>query len=256
MLNVGLALSGGAVRGASHIGVLKALEEFDIKPNVISGVSAGSIIAVFYSAGYSPDEMEKILLNTDIKKYLKPKFPKVGFFSLEKLDIFLERYIGKIDLKDLNKTTYITVVNYPNGVVEYIKEGDLITYVKASCSLPVVFEPTYINGIPYIDGGIMDNLPVEPLIKEKSDYIIGSEVNPLGRFSDKPNILKVSVRSLFLAIRSNTEKSKKVCDLFIQPPELTKIGLFSIKDLKKAIDIGYNYTKELLKREKIDKLLK
>ncbi len=256
MLNVGLALSGGAVRGASHIGVLKALEEFDIKPNVISGVSAGSIIAVFYSAGYSPDEMEKILLNTDIKKYLKPKFPKVGFFSLEKLDIFLEKYIGKIDLNQLNKTTYITVVNYTTGSVEYIKEGDLISYVKASSSLPVIFEPTYIDNIPYIDGGLMDNLPVKPLIDEKLNFIIGSEVNPMAVFSNKPNILKLAVRSLFLAIRSNTENSKRLCNLFIQPPQLKEIGLFSIKDLKKAIDIGYSYTKELLKREKIDKLLK
>ncbi len=256
MLNIGLALSGGAVRGASHIGVLKALEEFNIKPNIISGVSAGSIIAVFYSAGYSPNEMEKILLNTDIKKYLKPKFPKVGFFSLEKLDILLERYIGKIDLNQLNKTTYITVVNYTTGTVEYIKEGDLISYVKASCSLPVIFEPTYINEKPYIDGGLMDNLPIKPLLNENADFIIGSEVNPMGIFSDKPNIFKLSVRSLFLAIRSNTEKSKELCNLFIQPPELINIGLFAIKDLKKAIDIGYNYTKEFLKREKIDKILK
>ena len=200
--------------------------------------------------------MKKILLKTDIKKYIKPKFPKVGFFSLEKLDNLLEKYIGKIDLKDLKKTTYLTVVNYSEGKIEYIKEGDLITYVKASCSLPVVFEPTYINGIPYIDGGIMDNLPVEPLRKENCDYIIGSEVNPLGRFSSEPNIIKLSVRSLFLAIRSNTEKSKALCDLFIQPPNLTEIGLFSVKDLKKAIDIGYLYTKKLLKEKEVYKKLK
>ena len=251
MGKVGIALSGGAVRGASHIGVLKALEEFGIKPNVISGVSAGSIIAVFYSAGYPPNEMEDILLKTDIKKYIKPKFPKVAFFSLEKFDTLLERYIGRIDLKSLKITTYITVVNYSTGTVEYVKEGDLITYVKASCSLPVVFEPTYINSVPYIDGGIMDNLPVEPLLKENCSYIICSEVNPLGRFSDSPNIIKLSVRSLFLAIRSNTEKSKKLCDLFIQPPDLISIGLFSINDIKKAIDIGYLYTKDLLKNKPI-----
>ena len=250
MKKLGIVLSGGAVRGASHIGVLKALEEYGIKPDLISGVSAGSIIAVFYSAGYSPKEMEDILLKTDIKKYLKIKFPKVSFFSLEKLDIFLEKYIGKIDLKDLQKTTFITVVNYNDGTVEYVKEGDLISYVRASCSLPIIFEPTYINGTIYIDGGIMDNLPVEPLLKEGCKFSICSEVNPMASFSNNLNIFKLSIRTLFLSIRANTEKNKKLCNLFIQPPELIEIGLFSIKDLKKALDIGYFYTKNLLKNNK------
>ncbi|RUM59198.1 MAG: Patatin [Persephonella sp.] len=245
-MKIGLVLSGGAVRGATHIGVLKALKEFGIEINILSGVSAGSIIAVFYAAGYSPKEMEDILLKTDIKKYLKLKFPKQAFFSLEKLDILLERYIGRIDLSELKIKTYITVIDYTIGEVKYIDKGDLIQYIKASCSLPVVFEPTYIDGKPYIDGGIMDNLPIEPLIKEKCELKICSEVNPFPEFSPNPNIFKLAVRSLFLAIRSNTENNKKYCDIFLQPPQLVEIGLFSIKDLKKAIDIGYNYTKKFL----------
>jgi NTE family protein len=244
--NIAIALSGGAVRGASHIGVLRALEEFGIKPNIVSGSSAGSIIAVFYSAGYSPKEMEEILLKTKYFDYIKIKFPKTAFFSLEKLDKIFEKYISVKDISELQKKTYITIVNLKKGQPEYIDKGNIGLYVKASCALPVVFEPVYINGEPYIDGGIMDNLPVEPFLKYKDIYIIGSEVNPMPSNLKGFNIISLGILSFYLSMRANVEKNKKYCDLFIQPPDLAKIGLFNTKKIKDAIDIGYFYTKKLL----------
>ena len=244
--NIGIVLSGGAVRGSAHIGVLKALEEYHIKPKFISGVSAGSIVSVFYGDGYTPKEMEEILLKTDYFSYIKPKFPKTSFFSLEKMDKLFDKYISKKNLQDLDKKVFVCITNLLNGNTEYIDKGNISLYVRASCSLPMFFEPTIINGTPYIDGGITDNLPVEPL-RNISDFIIGSEVNPLGRIKNIPNIFSLGLRTLYLAIRSNTERSKTYCDIFIQPPELVKIGLFSTKQIKEAVDIGYLYTKKILK---------
>ncbi len=243
---VGIVFSGGAVRGAAHIGVLKALEEYDIKPKFISGVSAGSIVSVFYGDGYSPKEMEEILLKTDYFSYIKPRFPKVSFFSLEKMDKLFDKYISKKNLQDLDKKVFICITDLLTGNTEYINSGNISLYVRASCSLPMFFEPTVINGVPYIDGGITNNLPVEPL-RNISSFIIGSEVNPLGRIKKIPNIFSLGLRSLYLAIRSNTERNKAYCDIFIQPPQLVKIGLFSTKQIKEAIDIGYLYTKRILK---------
>jgi len=244
--NIAIALSGGAVRASAHIGVLKALEEFGIKPNVLSGSSAGSIIAVFYAAGYTPQEMEDLLLKTKFFDYISFRFPKVAFFSLEKMDIFFEKYLGIKDLNKLKKKTYISVVNLQEGAVEYVDEGDLSLYVRASCSLPILFEPTYIGGVPYIDGGIMDNLPIDPFLNYKNIYIIGSEVNPIVKRIRKINIFSLAIRTLFLSIRANTEKNKNYCDLFIQPVDLVRVGLFETKKLREAIDIGYFYTKRLL----------
>jgi len=251
--NIAISLSGGAVRGAAHIGVLRALEEFGIKPNIVAGASAGSIIAAFYSAGYTPDEMEEIILKTKFFSYLKPKFPKDAFFSLEKMDRIFEEYIDVKDISQLKKKTYIVVVNLKTGEAEYIDRGDLKTYVRASCSLPVIFEPVFINGIPYIDGGIVDNLPVKPFLEYENTYIIGSEVNPLSPNIGKLNIFSIAMRSFFLAVRASIERNKTYCNLFIQPPEIIRIGLFETKKIKEAIDIGYNYTKKyLIKKFQLD----
>jgi len=247
--NIGISLSGGAVRGAAHIGVLKALEEFGIKPNIIAGASAGSIIATFYGAGYTPQEMEEIILKTKFFNYIKPKFPKDAFFSLEKMDRIFKEYIGVNDLSKLKKKTYVVVVNLKTGDPEYIDRGNLSLYVRASCSLPVIFEPVFINGIPYVDGGIVDNLPVKPFLDYESIYIIGSEVNPLSPHIRKLNIFSIAMRSFFLAVRSNIERNKNYCNLFIQPPEIIRIGLFETKRIKEAIDIGYNYTKKYINKK-------
>ena len=248
-MSIGVALSGGAVRGLAHIGVLKALEESGIKPDIVSGVSAGSIIGAFYCGGYSPKEMEDIALKTNLNSFILPSLSKKALFSLDKLEKFLEKYIGKIDIKDLKIPLIVAATNLNKAKVEYFENGDLIKIVKASCSIPVMFKPVKIDKDYYVDGGIMNNLPVEPL-KERSKIVIGVEVNPfLEEERDFSNIISIGIRSFYLAIRSNTEASKKLCDLVIQPIELVNIPLFATWKAKGAIDIGYYYAKELIKKQ-------
>ncbi|WP_456402615.1 patatin-like phospholipase family protein [Persephonella sp.] len=250
-MSVGIALSGGAVRGAAHIGVLKALEDRGIYPEVISGSSAGSIVGAFYASGYSPSEMEEIALKTKFFSYLKPELSFSALFSLEKLERFIEKYIGKKNINELEKKFFVCATNLNKGVPEYISDGDLFLWISASSSLPFVFKPVEINGFTYIDGGIMDNLPVEPL-QNLSDFIIGVDVNPLGVENKLNNAFSILIRSFYLAFRSNVELRKKMCDLFIQPDKLKDVGLFSAWKIKEAIDIGYNYTKEILDRNDLN----
>jgi len=243
---VGLALSGGAVRGAAHIGVLKALKEFGIEPSVISGSSAGSIIAVFYAAGYSPEEIEEIAVKTNILSMLRPAFNFTALFSFEKMEDFFSKYIEEKDLSQLKKEIYVCATNLNTGTPVYFNKGDIFTVVSASCALPFIFKPVEIDNQLFIDGGIMDNLPVEPLL-DKGDFIIGSEVNPLGEEKNLNNPFNILIRSFYLAIRSNVDVRKKYCHLFLQPPQLAQIGLFSTSKIQEAIDIGYEYTKNILK---------
>ena len=246
-MNFGIVLSGGAVRGLAHIGVLKALEENGIYPRYISGSSAGAIIGTFYAAGYSPNEMEQIALKTNIFDYIKPNIPpSKALFSLEKLDSFIDRYISKKDLSKLEKTIYICATNLDLGFPEYFSKGDITTLLAASSALPFIFSPVKIGKYTYVDGGITNNLPVEPLINI-TDIKIGVDVNPLGIEKDLNNPVKILMRSFFLSIRSNVEVRKSFCNIFIQPEPLLNIGLFSTWKMKEAIDIGYRYTKEILK---------
>ncbi|SNZ02908.1 NTE family protein [Persephonella hydrogeniphila] len=244
----GIALSGGAVRGAAHIGVLKALKEFGIKPSIITGASAGSIIAVFYASGYDPVEMEEIILKTNVLSYIKPALNFSSLFTLEKMEDFFDKYIDKKDLKELDTPVFVCATNLNLGVPEYFSTGNIHQIVSASCALPFIFRPVKIGDYLYIDGGVMDNLPVEPLIGEV-DFIIGSEVNPLGKEENLSNPFSILLRSFYLAVRANVEARKKYCHLFIQPPELLKIGIFSTWKLKEAIDIGYRYTKKIIQKE-------
>ena len=249
-MKFGIVFSGGAVRGAAHIGVLKALKERGIYPEYISGSSAGSIIGVFYGAGFSPEEMEKIALTSSILDYIKPSIPTASaLFSLENLKKFVEKNIDVKDLSELEKKVFVCATNLNKGFPEYFSKGDIPTLLIASSALPFLFKPVEINGHLYVDGGIMNNLPVEPLMN-KVDFKICVEVNPLGEEENLKNPINILMRSFFLAIRSNVDVRKKYCDLFIQPPELKDIGLFSTWKIKDAIDIGYNYTKKILNRYK------
>ncbi|WP_028951111.1 patatin-like phospholipase family protein [Sulfurihydrogenibium subterraneum] len=246
-MKIGLVLSGGAVRGLAHVGVLKALEERGIKPDFVSGVSAGSIIGVFYCSGYTPKEMEEIALKTNFTTMIKPSLSKKAFFSLDSIEDFLRKYIPYKKLEELKTPLYVSATNLNTANIDFFSEGDVVKIIKASCSIPVMFKPVKIRNHFYVDGGVMNNLPVEPLI-DKTHYIIGSEVNPfLPEEKDFSNVISIGIRSFYLAIRSNIESRKKYCNLFIQPPDLVKIPLFATWKAKEAIEIGYNYTKNLIK---------
>ncbi|NPA12590.1 MAG: patatin-like phospholipase family protein [Aquificae bacterium] len=246
MRRITLVLSGGAVRGAAHIGVIKALEEYGLSIDGLSGSSAGSIIAVFYGAGYPAKEMEEIILKTKVMAYLKPSFNLQGFFSLEKMGQLFEQYIGVKDISQLEKKVFVCATNLELAKPEYFDTGDITKVVSASCALPPLFEPVEINGYTYIDGGIMNNLPVEPFL-DTGSFIIGSDVNPIGRGKPVKDPFNLLIRSLYLAIRSNVEMRKNYCHIFLQPPDLKGIGMFSPWKIKDAIDIGYKYAKEVLK---------
>ncbi|NPA58744.1 MAG: Patatin, partial [Aquificae bacterium] len=176
---------------------------------------------------------------------VKPAFNLTALFSLEKMEEFFDRYIGKKDLSQLYVPVSVCATNLNKGVPVYFSSGNIGRVVSASCSLPFLFKPVEIDGYLYIDGGVMDNLPVEPLLN-RADLIIGSEVNPLGEEKNLNNPFNIIVRSFYLAVRSNVEVRKKYCHLFLQPPELVRIGLFSTWKIKEAIEIGYRYGKERL----------
>ncbi len=244
MKKIGIVLSGGAVRGLAHIGALKALQEKGIKPSVVSGVSAGAIVGAFYCSGYTPEEMEKIALETNFLQYVKPAMPKKSFFYLNHFEKFLDKYLKKENIEDLEIPFYICATNLNKGKPEYFNSGNLKKLVKASSSIPILFEPVKIGNYSYVDGGIMNNLPVEP-IKDKVDYIIGIDVNPLETEKDFNNIVSISIRTLFLAFRANIEPRKNLCDLFIQPKNLSDVGLYSIWKAEEAIKKGYETVKNM-----------
>ena len=237
---IGIALSGGGARGISHLGVLKALEENGIQPDIISGTSAGSIVGAFYSASYSPDDILSILTKTKMLAIFKPAFSWKGLLSMDKLNSILQDNLPNT-FEELDRPLLIAATNLEAGRTTYFSNGELHTAILASCCLPVLFNPIEIDGVKYIDGGILNNIPVEALLK-KAKKIVAVGCNPIIEKTNFNSFKDVMERSSLLAINENTSQSKQLADLFIEPPALSNFSGFDLSKAKDIFETGYEYT--------------
>lgn len=248
---VGLCLSGGGALGFSHIGVIRALEEYNIYPQYISGASMGAIIGTMYAAGYSPQNILQIIKEEHFDRLIQiitPARRRNGFFSLNVLKNMLKKYVPKNDFDELAKKMFISVTNMTKGNTEIIHQGNqLKEFVCASASIPIAFEAQMINNNCYADGGILNNLPIEPL-KETCDVIIAADCLQYPKeqkIKDKLDALN----QFILLINSATHRSKKPeCDLYISSDGTTKYGFTSFKSYLKLYQIGYRRTIEYLEK--------
>jgi NTE family protein len=151
------------------------------------------------------------------------------------------QYLPENSFSALKKKLIVTTVDLNTGKIVYFSEGELIKPLMASSSLPIIFAPVQMGNTFYVDGGLLNNLPVEPLL-DKCDKIIGAHCNPINEGFTVKGFKGIFERTFLLIINSNTFDSRKYCDVFIEPPAL---GQFSILDLAKAqemFEIGYQYT--------------
>lgn len=251
-LKIGIALSGGGARGIAHLGILKALEEFGVKPSIISGTSAGAIAGAFYAKGFSIEEILKIVKNGHFFSFSNISFETRGIFSMKSFEKIYAEYFPKNSFEELNIPLYITATDILNGKIAYFSEGELSRCIMASSCVPVVFKPISFNDTHYIDGGILNNFPVEPLF-EKCDKIIGIDVNSIKKEEKEIGIKHILDRSFHLALSSTLDDKKSKCDLFIQPPDMSQFGIFDLKKIQKIFDYGYKHGLTLEKE--INKLI-
>ncbi|ASB47898.1 patatin-like phospholipase family protein [Alkalitalea saponilacus] len=244
---LGIALSGGSARGYAHIGVLNALTEHDIAPEIISGTSMGSLVGVLYAAGYHPNEIQKIVKEEPVLKMVRPAWNKNGLFQMTELRKLLKKYIEKDDFAALKKPFCLAVANINTGKNEIISEGPLIDYVLASCAVPVIFAPQVINDTTYIDGGLFDNLPADA-IRKKCKTLIGVHVNYIGPMNEFDGITKIAERAFSLGIGENVRASMEICDYLIEPAEMQNYSFWDFDKSEEIIEVGYNCTKKMIEK--------
>lgn len=236
---LGVALSGGGARGFAHVGALKALEEAGMKPDVIAGVSAGAVAAVMYAAGVPLDEMLSLFTSTKFTDFARPSLIHGdGMFSLMRFKQFIEEATGIDRLENLRIPTYVGVTDLDHGEPAEFHEGPLGERVVASCSIPIVFSPVEIDGIHYVDGGVLRNLPAW-IIREKCETLIGINVSPLRTFEYKKSFLDIGTRTYNLMAKANQQQDMDICDHVIITPELIHYQVFNLKDIHKAYLSGY-----------------
>lgn len=265
-MKLGLALSGGGVKCASHIGVIKALEENNIKVDVITGTSAGSIVASLYAMGYNADEILK-LFNFFSKGILKGGASyktedgkntfsiKIGGLlsgqSIENAIIQAAEYKQKEYIKDLEMKIAIPSVDIMNGEkyvftnsdVEdknYIKDSKIAIAVRSSASYPGVFAPCEYKEHKFVDGGILDNVPADEAKKLGADKVIA--VKFAFNKTEKPvGIYGVALKAMDIIFDNRSTREVECSDLVINV-DTKDANVFNIKKINDCYKYGYEET--------------
>jgi NTE family protein len=251
--NIGLVLSGGGARGFAHLGVIQALNESGIFPDIVTGTSAGALAGSLYCDGYTPKEIMKFMKTDSRLSYMRPTLPRDGLLQISGIIKILETHLRAKTFEDLKIPLIVAATDLNNGKAVYFSRGELLNRVIASASIPVLFKPVIMNNIHYVDGGIMDNLPIAP-IENICRLKIGSFVNPIGFENITGSLLKIAVRTFLLSMSKEIAEKFRKFNLLIAPEELKN---FSILDPEKAEDVynvGYRATKEKLKNHEVQKL--
>jgi len=241
-----LVLSGGGVRGFAHLGVLKALNEKGIYPDVISGTSAGAIAATLYADGYTPDEIIGFFKEKELLKYIEIIIPKTGLVKMTGMIKLITKYLRARTFEELKIPVFIAACNLNLGKTEYFSTGDLIKPLIASASIPVLFSPVKINQYYYVDGGVMDNFPIKT-VEKKAEKIIGVFVCPINYQENFTSLKNIAIRSFHLAVNKNIVLKSPQCDIFIAPKEVDNYGLLDVKNNENLFKIGYTEAKKVLK---------
>ncbi len=239
-MRVGIALSGGGMRGFAHLGVLKALNEWGIPIAAISGTSAGAIVGALYAAGHNPEQIAQWFASKGLLRLVRPAFHKTGLLHLNKAKPWLAQYFTHDHFDALQIPLAVAATDVVAGKTTYFKEGPLVQALLASSALPVLFKPVAIGQSWYADGGILNNLPVEPLLSQ-TDFIIAVNTNPVLP-NHKPRSLRAMVeKSLLLTVNNASYGKAPLCDVFLEPPQLANYRVFDAKNANTMFNIGYEF---------------
>lgn len=259
MKKIGLALSGGGARGFAHIGVLKIFDELGVKPAYVSGCSMGAIIGTLYCMGYSAEQIEEKVDEMTVKKIIKLLLGRKS--NSGKIEHFLNVLFEEKSFEDLDIPLYVNAVDINTGEEIIFNKGNLARAVRASIAIPMVFRPVVINGRVLVDGGIKNNLPVNILIEQNVDKVIGvyvnrthiggtsiEEVGAKGNDKKAPSFAKVLDRSIAI-IQSNENiinYYRSTCDVFVNM-NLEKFGILDFTKKDKIMRIGEKTAREYKK---------
>ena len=249
---VGYALSGGFIKGFAHLGAIQALLEHDIRPDILSGVSAGALAGALFADGNEPYQVLEFFKGLSFRDLTNLIVSKAGFFNMKDVIDFLKSNLKVTRLEDLPTPMIITATDFDHGRSVHFREGPLPELIAASCSVPIIFSPINIEGTHYVDGGVLMNLPVSPL-RDICEKVVAINVSPLVAPEYKMNIISIAERTYHFMFRSNTVAQRAMADLLIEPTNLYE---FSDMDLDKTEEIftrGYVEANETLLKLKTEK---
>ena len=244
-IKIGLAFGGGGTRGFTHLGAIKAFEEFGLKFDFIAGTSAGSLAGAFYAAGYSYKQMYDVVKNVsekDIKKGFIPFMPS----SLEGVGNIVRENIGDINIEDLKIPFAAIAVDIKTTKEVCFAKGNLAKAVMGSCAVPVVFQPVIYDDMILCDGGLQNTIPADIPRYFGCDYVISVDVNKSRTYgTDSTKLMDVAMCSIRILMKSNAVRGYVNSDLVIGP-ETKRFKSTKTEGMDEMIEEGYKATIDVM----------
>ncbi|NOZ63279.1 MAG: patatin-like phospholipase family protein [Calditrichaeota bacterium] len=235
---IGLALSGGAVLGIAHLGVIKALEEKNITFDIIAGTSAGSLVGAFLAAGYTVQQLYSMTKNISWDVLGKVTIPTKGLLNSHALQDFIEKELHNVAIEQLPKPFAAVGVDLTSGKQVVFRSGPVSEAVRASCAIPGVFTPLIRDEKVIVDGGVLNFLPTDVARDMGADYVIGVKLTPSITPNKPPqNIIQILVNSFTLALSQIAEHAP--AGDFTITPDLVGLNPHDFKQADDLFERGY-----------------
>lgn len=214
---IGLALGGGAARGFAHIGVLQVLEEQGIKPDIVVGTSAGSVVATLYASGKTPAELSQMAMSLDESSITDWVFPGRSILKGEALAKFVRTATNGRQIENMKLPLGIVSADLQNGQPILFRRGDPGVAVRASSAVPGVFEPVKIAGREYIDGGVVSPVPVRFAKQMGADVIIAVDISAIPEGQPTKGALDILMQTFNIMGHSISQFELADADVVMRP---------------------------------------
>ena len=236
---IGLALGGGAARGFAHIGVIQVLEEAGIRPNLVVGTSAGSVVAALYASGKSGRELQRVAESMDEASFSDWRLPffKPGVLKGQALARFISGQVGGRQIQDLPVPLGVVATDLHSGQGILFQRGDAATAVRASSAIPAVFEPVLIAGHEYVDGGLVAPVPVQFTRQMGAQVVIAVDISAGPQSNAALDTFQILMQTFSIMGKSINAFELRDADVVIRPA-LNGLSSASFTSRAEAIAAG------------------
>jgi NTE family protein len=236
---LGLALGGGAARGFAHIGVIQVLEENGIKPDLVVGTSAGSLVASFYASGKTGTQLQWLADTMDESQLTDWTVPFLsrGMLRGEALGRYVNTQLNGLRIEDLKMPLGIVATDLQTGDGILFRRGDIATAVRASSAVPSVFEPVRIGNKDYVDGGLVSPVPVRYARQMGADIVIAVDISSRPEDAKTTDMLKVLLQTFSIMGKSISQLEMAQAEVVVRPV-LPDVGSAEFAARKKSIEAG------------------
>ena len=234
---IGLALGGGAARGFAHIGVIQVLEENGIRPDLVAGTSAGSLVAALYAAGKNPAELAQLAVNMDEGAITDWSFPGRGLIRGEALARYVRDQTGGRTIEQLKLPLGIVATDLDSGAPILFQRGDTGSAVRASSAVPAVFQPVRIGNREYVDGGLVSPVPVRFARQMGAELVVAVDISSPPEGNATGDVMKMLLQTFAIMGRSINTFELREADVVMRPA-LNGVGSADFTARRRAIQAG------------------